>query len=186
MSTNINGHVRHLKIDVHQDGLLPYSPGLHHKDNATQQIQAAATSPCSWNPNRGPLQTFLRAGPLMSLVKDRAMANLRCTIRKLHAQASNGRCSVPTKRSLHAAIEARIDCLLVMLPSQHDGLFLHPLHISTNPLIPSNITTGRHAQCLTVMGRSELHGIVSLTGLPLQSRQASAPKKLGGKRWALR
>lgn len=46
------------------------------------------------------------------------MANLRRAIRKLHPQALTGTCSVPTKRSLHAAIEARIDCLLVMLPSQ--------------------------------------------------------------------
>ena len=33
-----HGHVRHCRQNIHEDGLLPFSPGLHHKDKATQSV----------------------------------------------------------------------------------------------------------------------------------------------------
>jgi len=84
------GHVLHCKRAMHEDGLLAYILRLHHKDNAIQAVQAAANSPCSWESNRGPLQTFLRARPLTSVVKDRAMANPHYAIRNLHLRLSTG------------------------------------------------------------------------------------------------
>jgi len=102
---------------MHEVGLLPYISGLHHKDNATQSAQAAVSSHCSWNPNRGPLQTFLRAGPLMPVVNGQNHGKIQVTqyASCIHRLWKGSSCSLPTKPSLHAAIEARIDCLLVIL-----------------------------------------------------------------------
>ena len=96
------GRVRHVKTPMHENGLLPYSPGLHHKYNATQSAQAAAHSHCPWNPNRGPLQTFSWAGPLMSVGKDRTMANPRYATRKLHRQSLEGVIMLPSNKAIIA------------------------------------------------------------------------------------
>ena len=57
----------------------------------------------------------------MAVVMNRTMATPRYAVRKLRPQAlEESSCSISTKRPLHAAIEARIDCfaLLVIIPSR--------------------------------------------------------------------